>query len=286
MLKVLLMGAAIYGLLCVAVFLFQGRLVYFPTRALDATPASIGLRYEDVRLETESGNTLHGWYVPGAESARTLLFLHGNAGNISHRLDSLRVFNGLGLNVLLIDYSGYGESSGKPSESQTYDDALTAWRYLTGDRGIASERIVVFGRSLGGGVATWLAARETPGALIVESTFISVPELAKKYYPIVPIQWLTRIRYDNVSLMPSVRCPVLVIHSRDDELVPFAHGRAVFAAAPEPKEFLELRGDHNSGFIVSAQAYLGGLARFLDGLDDARLATPAGERPLVTSGGS
>lgn len=280
------MGAAIYGLLCVAVFLFQGHLVYFPARTLDATPASIGLRYEDVRLETDSGNTLHGWYVPGAESARTLLFLHGNAGNISHRLDSLRIFNHLGLNVLIIDYSGYGESSGKPSESQTYDDAFTAWRYLTGNRGIASERIVVFGRSLGGGVATWLAARETPGALIVESTFISVPELAKKYYPIVPIKWLVRIRYDNVSRMPSVRCPVLVIHSRDDDLVPFAHGRTVFAAAPEPKEFLELRGDHNSGFIVSAQTYIGGLARFLDGLDDARLATPAGEQPLVPSSGS
>ena len=275
MLKIILMGAAIYGLMCLAVFLFQGRLVYFPARALDATPASIGLRYEDVRLETDSGNTLHGWYVAGVDNARTLLFLHGNAGNMSHRLDSLRIFNRLGLNVLIIDYSGYGESNGKPSEAQTYDDASSAWRYLIGNRGIASERIVVFGRSLGGGVATWLATRETPGALILESTFVSVPELAKKYYPIVPIGWLARIRYDSISRMPSVRCPVLVIHSRDDDLVPIAHARALFAAAPEPKEFIELSGDHNSGFMTSAQVYTGGIARFLERLDDARMASPA-----------
>ena len=281
MLKVFLMGAAIYGLLCLAVFLFQSRLVYFPVRALAATPAALGLRYEDVYLATDSGTRVHGWYLPGAEDGRTLLFLHGNAGNISHRLESLRIFNRLDLNVLIIDYSGYGESSGKPSEQQTYDDAMAAWRYLTDDLGVAPGRIVVFGRSLGGGVAAWLATREAPGALILESTFTSVPELARKYYPFLPVGWLARIRYDNGSRIATLRCPLLVAHSRDDTLVPIDHGRALFAAAPEPKAFLEFHGDHNAGFVLSGQIYTLGLARFIDGLDEAR-ATPAAR----LSGGS
>lgn len=270
MLKLVLMGAAIYALLCLAIYVFQPRLVYFPMKAMAATPAAIGLRYEDVRLDTGNGTTVHGWYLPGREDARTLLFLHGNAGNISHRLDSLRIFNELGLSVLIIDYSGFGASGGKPGEQQTYEDAALAWRYLTGSRGIAPERIVVFGRSLGGGVAAWLAARESPGALILESTFTSVPELAKKYYPIFPVRWLARIRYDNASRLREVRCPVLIVHSRDDELVPIDHGRALFELAAEPKTFLEIRGSHNTGFMMSGQSYRRGLARFLDILDGGK----------------
>ncbi len=270
MLKLVLMGAAIYALLCLAIYVFQPRLVYFPMKAMAATPAAIGLRYEDVRLDTGNGTTVHGWYLPGREDARTLLFLHGNAGNISHRLDSLRIFNELGLSVLIIDYSGFGASGGKPGEQQTYEDAALAWRYLTGSRGIAPERIVVFGRSLGGGVAAWLAARESPGALILESTFTSVPELAKKYYPIFPVRWLARIRYDNASRLREVRCPVLIVHSRDDELVPIDHGRALFELAAEPKSFLEIRGSHNTGFMMSGQSYRRGLARFLDILDGGK----------------
>jgi len=197
------------------------------------------------------------------------LFLHGNAGNISHRLESLRVFNELGLNVLIIDYSGFGQSGGTPGERQTYADARLAWQYLTGTRGVAPERIVIFGRSLGGGVATWLATQERPGGLILESTFTSVPALASKYYPMFPMRWLARIRYDNASRLPTVRSPVLIVHSRDDELVPFAHGRELFRLAREPKSFLEMRGDHNAGFMLSGQSYRAGLARFIAGLDAA-----------------
>lgn len=269
MLNLLLMGTAIYALLCLAMFVFQPRLVYFPMKAMAATPAAIGLAYEDVLLETGSGTTVHGWYLPGREDARTLLFLHGNAGNISHRLDSLGVFNKLGLNVLIIDYSGFGQSDGTPGEQQTYEDARLAWQYLTDTRGVAPERIVIFGRSLGGGVATWLAAQATPGGLILESSFTSVPALAAKYYPMFPVRWLARIRYDNASRLPTVGCPVLIAHSRDDELVPIAHGRELFRLARDPKSFLEMRGSHNAGFMVSGESYRSGLARFIAGLDDA-----------------
>ena len=229
MLKLVLLGTAIYAMLCLAIFIFQPRLVYFPMKALAATPATIGLAYEDLRLDTGAGTTLHGWYLPGREDAHTLLFLHGNAGNISHRLDSLRIFNSLGLNILIFDYSGFGQSGGTPGEQQTYDDARIAWDYLTDTRGVAPGRIVIFGRSLGGGVATWLATQTTPAGLILESSFTSVPAIARKYYPMFPVRWLARIRYDNASRLPTVRCPVLIAHSRDDELIPISHGRELFA---------------------------------------------------------
>lgn len=269
MLKLLLMGTAIYAMLCLAIFAFQSRLVYFPMKDLAATPAAIGLAYEDVLLETSGGTQVHGWYLPGRTDGRTLLFLHGNAGNVSHRLDSLRLFNELGLSVLIIDYSGFGQSGGAPSERQTYEDALLAWQHLTDSRGLAPERIVIFGRSLGGGVATWLATQVTPAGLILESSFTSLPALASKYYPMFPVRWLARIRYDNAARLPTVGSPVLVAHSRDDELVPIAHGRALFALARDPKYFLEMSGDHNVGFLLSGPAYRQGLLAFIAGLDAA-----------------
>jgi len=274
MLKLLLMGTAIYASLCLAIYAFQGRLIYFPAKQLAATPSAIGLTYEDVFLTSASGTKVHGWYVPGGDEARTLLFLHGNAGNISHRLDSLRLFNELGLSVLIIDYSGFGQSGGSPGEQQSYEDARIAWHYLTDTRGVPAGRIVIFGRSLGGGVASWLATRTMPAGLILESSFTSVPALARKYYPIFPIHWLARIHYDNASRLPAVTCPVLIAHSPDDELVPIGHGRALFSTAREPKQFLEMRGDHNSGFMLSGQHYRRGLARFIAALD-------ARENPLA-----
>ncbi|TFH46774.1 MAG: alpha/beta hydrolase, partial [Lysobacterales bacterium] len=212
---------------------------------------------------------VHGWYLPGRADGRTLLFLQGNAGNISHRRDSLRMFNELGLSILIIDYSGFGQSGGTPSERQTYEDALLAWQHLTDSRGLAPERIVIFGRSLGAGVATWLATQVTPAGLVLESSFTSLPALASKYYPMFPVRWLARIHYDNAERLPTVACPVLVAHSRDDELVPIAHGRALFALARDPKYFLEMSGGHNVGFLLSGPAYRRGLLDFIVGLDAA-----------------
>jgi len=275
MLKLLLLGTAIYALLCLAIFAFQSRLVYFPVKALAATPRAIGLAYEDVILTHADGTALHGWYLPARDDAHSLLFLHGNAGNISHRLDSLRIFHELGLNVLIFDYSGYGQSGGAPGEQQSYADAQLAWQYLTGTRGLAPARIVIFGRSLGAGVATWLATRTAPAGLILESAFTSVPDLARKYYPIFPVRLLARIQYDNASRLPTVDCPVLIVHSRDDELIPIDHGRALFDLAREPKSFLELRGDHNAAFMLSGQHYRQGLADFVSRLDTSASAPAA-----------
>jgi fermentation-respiration switch protein FrsA (DUF1100 family) len=171
-----------------------------------------------------------------------VLFCHGNAGNVSHRLDTLQFFRSLGLGTLIFDYRGYGRSDGSPSEKGTYRDAEAAWRHLVEQRQIPPERIVILGRSLGGAVAARLAADQRPGALVVESAFTSVPDLAARMFPVYPVHLLARIRYNTLKWIRRVHCPVLVVHSRDDEMIPFRHGRRLFEAAPEPKEFLELRG--------------------------------------------
>lgn len=263
LLKIVTFAALIYGGLCLGLFLLQEKLVFQPSRMVAATPDRAGMRYEDVWLDTTDGVRIHGWFVPHPEAVGTLLFFHGNAGNIGDRLESIRIFHNLGLNTLIIDYHGYGKSGGAPGEAEAYLDAQAAWRHLTGERGIAPQRIVLFGRSMGGTVAAWLAARERPAGLILESTFASVPELAANIYPLFPVRWLARVEFDALTSVKSVRSPVLVIHSETDEIVPVHHGRAIYAAAPEPKRFVELRGGHNDGFLVSRGIYVENLSRFI-----------------------
>jgi len=268
MLKLLLIIAGVYVLLVAFVYVTQGGMLYLPDfagRELEATPAAIGLKHEDVTLETADGVTLHGWFVPGS-SSRVLLFFHGNAGNISHRLYTIRQFVELGLSVLIIDYRGYGQSDGKPSEQGLYQDAEAAWRYLIDDRGVPAGDIVIAGRSLGGSVASWLATRENPAALIVDSSFTSVPDIGQEAYPWLPVRLLSRYQHPTRDYVMDVGCPVLVVHSRDDEIIPFHHGEAIFSAAKEPKTFVELRGGHNDAHSMSARTYLDGLGRFLESL--------------------
>jgi len=270
-----LIGAGYLALL-LAMYFGQSSLLYLPdipSRELVASPRDIGLAHEDVHLETADGVRLHGWYLPAPDARGTLLFLHGNAGNISHRLDSLRIFHDLGLAVLIIDYRGYGRSEGRPSEAGLQQDALAAWRHLVETRQVPPERIVVFGRSLGASLAAWLAAREDAGGLILESGFISVPELAAELYWWLPVRWLAHLRHDTRAYVAAARAPVLVAHSPDDEIIPYRHGRVLYDAAPEPKRFLQLRGDHNSGFLRSGADYTRGLRAFLD----AHLPQPGGD---------
>jgi len=207
-------AAALYVGLALWLYASQARLVYLPnlpSRALTATPADIGLDYETVHLSTADGIQLYAWYVPAPAPRATILFFHGNAGNISQRLDTLRIMHQLELSVLIVDYRGYGRSSGRPSEHGTYLDAEAAWHYLTAVRGIASEHIVIWGRSLGAAVGAHLAAQQTPNALVMESAFISVPALGAELYPWLPVRWLTRLHYDNVATLARVSCPVLIV---------------------------------------------------------------------------
>lgn len=267
LLSILLAGAAAYALLIAFVYFFQARLIYYPNvpgRELTATPDAIGLAFEDVRITSTDGIELHGWFVPGASADRpAAVFCHGNAGNISHRLEQLKMLHDLGLAVLLFDYRGYGRSSGSPSEQGTYRDAHAAWNYLTQVRGLAPKDIVIVGESLGGPIAAELAQGTLPAALILFSTFTSAPDLARKYYWYLPVQLIARFRYPTADYVARVRAPVLVIHSRDDEITPFAHGEELFRRAHQPKEFLEILGDHNAGLLLSEARVVEGLRRFL-----------------------
>jgi fermentation-respiration switch protein FrsA (DUF1100 family) len=258
LLYMLLAAALLYTALTGWLFFMQPRLIYYPGmpgRDIELTPQAIGLAYQDITLGTTDGERLHGWFVPHPSARATLLFAHGNAGNISHRLESIRLFHELGLAVLIFDYRGYGRSSGTTTEQGSYRDADAAWRYLVDERGISPEAIVLFGRSLGAAVIADLAARTRPGAVILESAFTSVPDMAARLYPWLPVRWLASYRYDNAEKVRKFTAPVMVIHSRDDEIIPFGQGEQLFAAANEPKQFLELDGGHNDGFHISREVY-------------------------------
>ena len=264
LLAVVPVAAVAYLGLCAWLYVRQAHYLYFPGRQVACTPADAGLAFEDLTLTTADGVRLAAWYVPAENARATLLHCHGNAGNIGDRVDIVRLYHNLGLNVLIFDYRGYGRSSGTPTEPGTYADALAAWTYLTVTRGIPPQAIVVGGQSLGCGVASWLAAQVKPGALILESGFTSVPDMAARIYPFLPARRLARIRYDSLERLPRVTCPVLVAHSPDDEIVPYAFGQRLFEAANQPKEFLVLQGSHNDGYIDTGPAYGATIIRFVD----------------------
>lgn len=265
--SILLVLVSVWLLLCLLLFVFQAKYVYYPMSEIIATPDHIGLPYEDLYLTTEDDVKIHGWYIRHTEPRATMLLLTGNAGNISYRLEKLRIFHELGLSVLIIEYRGYGLSEGTPTEQGTYLDALAAWQYLIVERGIPADKIILYGESLGAGVATWLMDQHAPGGLIVESAFTSIVDIGRHYYPYLPVKLLTRIKYPTLERISNSSCPVLVIHSSDDEIIPLTHGLRLYEAAKEPKFILEISGDHNNGFYISRDQYSNGIARFIEQLD-------------------
>lgn len=265
-LSLLQIGALAYLGLAALLYFGQESLVFQAgvDRNFAATPAGIGLRFTELSIATEDGETLHGWHVPAPAPTRGLIiFFHGNAGNIGHRLDYLKMFHTLGFDSLIVDYRGYGRSTGRPSEDGTYRDAEAIWRHATVTMAVPQERIAIFGESLGGGVAAELASRHPPAALVLASTFSSVPDLGAQLYPWLPVRWLARIRYETLGKLPRITCPILVIHSREDNVIPFDHGRRLFEAAPGPKRFLEIEGGHNEGFVFGRETWINALTDFL-----------------------
>lgn len=251
------------GVIVALAYLLQSRFVYFPSRSLVADPSDVGLAFENIKLETADGIWLHGWFVPHDKARGVILFCHGNTGNISHRLESIEVFHRLGLEVFIFDYRGYGQSQGRPTERGTYEDVRAAWKYLTRERNLLPARIILFGRSIGGAIASNLAREHMPGAIILESTFTSMPDLATDIYRLPLVRRFTRFNYNTEEYIQEVDCPILVIHSRDDDIIPFSHGRRLFKIASEPKRFLEITGTHNEGFIVTGEYYEDGIDDFL-----------------------
>lgn len=263
MLIVVLTGLALGYVLIVAFAYFrQESMVYYPDRTITATPGDIGLQFEEVTLLTKDGINISAWYVPAVKERGVLLFCHGNAGNISDRLDSIRIFHALDLSVLIFDYRGYGKSAGSPSEEGTYLDAEAAWDYLVTVKDVRPEKIVLFGRSLGSAVAAELALRRQAAALIIESGFTSVPDLGKQLFPYLPVRLMSRFHYATGEKVRTIGIPKLFIHSSQDEIIPFEHGKKIFDNASTPKEFLQINGGHNEGFLLSGSHYINGLKSF------------------------
>jgi uncharacterized protein len=265
-------AALLAALALAALMWFEDSFIYFPSRGGGETPGARGIDYREVALTAADGVRLHAWHVPG-RGPLTLLWLHGNAGHIGHRVEQLALIRQrLGVGVLMLDYRGYGRSEGVPSEQGTYRDADAALAYLRGAPEVDPDGIVLYGQSLGAAVAVELAARERVRGLILEGPFASVPAMARAVYPWLPIGPLLRTRYDSMARIGTVRAPLLILHSERDEVVPYAQGRALYAAAAEPKHFHPVVGaGHNDAFYRGGEGYWGALAEFLADLEqDAR----------------
>jgi fermentation-respiration switch protein FrsA (DUF1100 family) len=260
--RTLALAAVVFVVLGTGVIvIFEDSLIYFPIR--EGVRASPG---EEVFLTTSDGVRIHGWYVPNPKAVRTILFLHGNAGNLEDRRPMLGRLRELPANVLLIDYRGYGKSDGKPSEDGLYRDARAAYDWLLTKT--TADRVVIFGKSLGGGPACELASTVPAGGLIVQSAFTKAPDMASRVMPVLFFaRFLMHTKFDNLAKVAAVRCPKLFIHSRADEIIPFAMGERLFAAAAEPKECAWFdRGGHNDLWFVQPREYYGRLAQFLESL--------------------
>jgi hypothetical protein len=252
----------------------EPRLLYHPSREIEQTPDQLGLKYEDITLTTSDGVHINGWFVPGKNLAEgdhvtrlTVLFFHGNAGNISDRLEKIGVFRDLGVDTFIIDYRGYGRSEGRPNEQGTYHDAQAAYEYLTQQRKLAPRSIVAYGESLGSAIAADLASKVPVGGLVLEEGFTSTGDVGQGMFPFLPVRHLVRNKYDTISKLPRIHVPLLIFHSREDTLINFRHGQRLFAAANEPKQFVELYGGHNDAFEVSALTYHAALSKFFAALE-------------------
>ncbi len=245
---------------------FEHANVYHPSKVLDGSPEDVGLPFEEVSVTTSDAVKVHGWFIPAPTNSPragfVVLVSHGNAGNISHRTTLAGLLRRHGVAVLLYDYRGYGRSEGRPSEDGTYRDALAFYGWLK-QRGFAPEKIISYGESLGGGIASELARREKVGALVLQSTFTSIPDVGAELFWFLPVRLISTIKYDTRSRLPQIHVPVLVVHSEQDEIVKFSHAEKNFAAANEPKLLVAITGSHNDGLFEKEEMFHDGMEKLL-----------------------
>ncbi len=254
-------GAALWGY----ARWFEWHSLYHPRAERLRTPRDAGLDYEDIAFVAEDAVLLHGWWIPAPGATRTVLYCHGNGDNVGDLVDDAAVLHGRGWNVFLWDYRGYGRSRGRASEKGTYRDACAAYEVVrVRHDGVENPPVAVIGRSLGGAVAVRLAQLKPVRALVLESTFTSVPDLSRVFYPRLPTRWI-KYRYPSIDRIGDVRAPLLVAHSPDDEVIPFAQGRALFEAARGPKRFVQLAGPHEDVGWLRTPAYLDAIADLIEG---------------------
>ncbi|MGF1669089.1 MAG: alpha/beta hydrolase [Balneolaceae bacterium] len=245
-----------YLVLLSGFYFFQNSLMFIPAKEMIATPESVGLAYEEHYFETADGEKLHSWFIINESSDKIVKVSHGNAGNISGRVGLAKVLHEAGFSVFMYDYRGYGKSSGKPNEKGLYLDAEAALNFLTQHLQHEERNIIPFGRSLGGPVAAYIAANFKIGGLAIDSSFINMKAIVSELYPFLP-SFLTHANFPTQKYLSEIRgIPVMILHSRDDDLIGFHHGEKLFETASEPKRFIELRGGHNDSFLESEAKYL------------------------------
>jgi hypothetical protein len=265
-----MMGRIFFVILIFSAFIFaylkyfERKGIYYPTQEIILTPQDVGLKYEDIFFTTNDGLKLNGWFVPVENSRGTLIFCHGNAGNISHRIDIIEIFNKLNLNIFIFDYRGYGKSQGSPSELGLYQDAEAAYTYILSREDIDKEAVVIYGKSIGANVAINLASKVDAACLISESGFTSAYDMGRKLFPYFPVKWVITIKFDALEKIKDITIPKLIIHSKDDEIVPFKLGKKLFDKAPQPKEFYQMRGSHNEAIFTYREEYRLRLDHFLN----------------------
>jgi len=264
------MKILIYIILFVFVFFSYVRYLektslFYPDRDIHSTPKDIGLFFEDVYLHTEDGVKIHGWFIPAFDAEVTLLFLHGNAGNMSGRLQKIKIFNDIRCNIMIIDYRGFGKSEGKPTEKGMYADARAAYDYLLTRQDIDTKLIVGYGASLGGSALVDLATHRELAGLVIDSSFSNAVDMAKRIYPFIP-SFMISIKLDSESKIKDMKIPKLFIHSKDDHTVPITLGKKLFDAAREPKQFVTISGDHNDAYLHDADKFVGSIERFVNQL--------------------
>lgn len=240
-------------------------MMYIPSRELTAHPGSYGLAFEEIQTRAADGPQLHGWFIPREPGDPVIILCHGNGGNISNRLQKALMLRRAGAQVVLFDYRGYGRSSGSPTEKGTYRDAEAIYDWTA--KRVPGAGIVLHGESLGCGPALQTALSRPAKGVILDSAFTSTVEMGKLVLPWLPVRWLVSFKYDNLKKVPRLTCPVLVMHSPQDDIIPFTMGVRLYDAAPQPKYFFELKGDHNNGFLLTGKAYEEAVARFLKKLD-------------------
>ncbi len=239
-------------------------ILYHPDKKIHQTPESINLRFVEYNYYTESGNRNNSWWIGAEKSKYTVLFCHGNGGNISHRLKTVQILNEMNLNVFIFDYSGYGKSDGSPSEKETRRDAEAAWNFLVKRMKVKPEKIIVWGRSLGGAVAIRLAGGKSFAGLIVESSFSSLEKIVSDHAGCLFKPFGTGGKYISIEEIEKVKVPVCIIHSRDDEVIPYYHGEMLYRAAHGKKKFITISGSHNRGFYKSLDWYKTNVLEFIN----------------------
>ena len=252
---ILIIPIVVYIVLALLLTVFQSKFVFMPGKTIFMTPDEKGMDYEELWIAVPDGTKINAWFIKAEDPKGTLLFCHGNAGTMSHRIESAAIFHSLGMNVMLFDYRGYGRSPGSPSEENTYEDAEAVWNYLLEEKSIPEDRIVVLGRSMGGPVGAKIAKDHKPKLCILESTFSSALDVARFRFPVFPTKLLVRIKYPTIDYVREIKCPLLLVHSSDDEIIPYNMGEMIYAAANDPKDFLQLSGGHNETYFECVELY-------------------------------